>query len=96
MHKVNGYTLTSNSHSSRQDSSLMIKRDGIIYARMRFKEPICDPLRQIQTNPSNPYRGQLVEMLISNGVPSEDIMALLKPSPSKYYVAKMAKEKKGD
>lgn len=96
MHKVNGYTLTSNSHSTRQASSLTIKKDNVIYARMRFKEPICDPLRQIQINPSNPYRAALIEQLKSNGVTDSDVQALLRPTPSKYYVAKMLKEKKGD
>jgi len=94
MHKVNGYILTSNSHSSRQDSSLMIKRDGIIYARMRFKEPICDPLRQIQMYPTNPYRAELICQLRAAQVPEEDIAAIMRPTISKYYVAKMAKENK--
>ena len=93
MIKVGPYETFSHSYSQRQDSSLTIKRDGMIMARMRFKEPICDPLRQIQMYPANVYRQELIGQLRASGVSSDDIVSLLRVSPSKYMTAKKNKLK---
>lgn len=93
MIKVGPYETFSHSYSNRQDSSLTIKRDGMILCKMRFKEPICDPLRQIQMYPGNVYRAELIGQLQAAGVPSEDIVALLRVAPSKYMIAKKNKLK---
>jgi len=93
MIKVGPYETFSHSYSQRQDSSLTIKLSGMIVAKMRFKEPICDPLRQIQMYPANPYRAELIGQLRAAGVPSEDIVSLLRVNPSKYMMAKKNKLK---
>jgi len=91
MIRVGPYETFSHSYSSRQDSSLTIKRDGMILARMRFKEPICDPLRQIQMYPANPYRQELIGQLRAAQVPEEDIAEIMKVRDSRYMVAKKNK-----
>lgn len=88
MIKVGPYETFSHSYTHRQTPSLTIKRDGMILARMRFKEPICDPLRQIQMYPANPYRAELIGQLVASGVSSDDILDLLRVAPSKYMIAK--------
>lgn len=93
MIKVGPYETFSHSYSQRQDSSLTIKLSGMIVAKMRFKEPICDPLRQIQMYPANPHRQELIGQLVASGVSSEDIVSLLRVNPSKYMMAKKNKLK---
>lgn len=94
MIKVGPYETFSHNYSARQSSSLTIKLDGAIMAKMRFKEPICDPLRMIQMHPASPHRAELVAQLRAAGTPEADIVELLKVAPSKYMRDKMKKEGK--
>lgn len=92
MIKIGPYTASSNNASKRQSASLCIKNaDGVIMCKMRFEEPLSDPLRIIQTDPTSKYRKEFVERLVAAGVPASDVAMILRPTPTKYFLSKLKK-----
>mgnify|MGYP001592005231 CR=1 FL=1 len=73
---IGPYRITNSSAGAHQSSMTRVYLDGVIIAEVRMGTK-SNPLKWIRTRPLSGERAQFVNQLRANGVPDEDVKAIL-------------------